>query len=78
MKIKELIFLVVFCALIIIGSILIAFIIMDTWRYANPHPEQHQITDKIEVKDKCYIQAWIEVTPEEYIGLDIGDPYPSN
>lgn len=45
--------------------------------YENPKPEPHQITDKCEVDGKCYIETWIEVTPEEYIGLDIGDPYPS-
>lgn len=66
------------CILLGILAGVIAFILMDTWRYANPHPEQHQITDKIEVNGKCYIETWIEVTPEEYIGLDIGDPYPSN
>ena len=38
-------------------------------------PEARQIVDKYEADGKCYIQTWIEITPEEYIGYDIGDEY---
>lgn len=76
MKIKELIFLVVFCALILIGSILMVAtaLISTTVNVYDPYV----VIGKHEHNGKCYIQTWIEVTPEEYIGLDIGDPYPSN
>lgn len=48
---------------------------MEIYKYAKPDPKPMQVTDKYEAKGKCYIQTWIEVTPEEYIGLDIGDEY---
>ena len=38
-------------------------------------PAPWEISDKCEVDGKCYVQVWHEVTPEEYIGLDIGDEY---
>lgn len=38
-------------------------------------PETRQIVNKYEADGKCYIQTWIEITPEEYIGYDIGDEY---
>lgn len=59
-----------------ISAASLTWILMDSWKYAAI-PEPHQITDKCEVNGKCYIEAWIEVTPEQYIGLDIGDPYPN-
>lgn len=55
----------------------IALTTTNILRYENPKPEPQHITDKCEVDGKCYVETWIEVTPEEYIGLDIGDPYPS-
>lgn len=63
---------------LVLALISIALITVNIMRtvYENPKPESHQITDKCEVDGKCYIETWIEVTPEEYIGLDIGDPYP--
>lgn len=44
-------------------------------RQAENKPEPYQITNKCEENGKCYIETWIEVTPEEYIGLDVGDEY---
>ena len=38
-------------------------------------PAPGEISGKCEVDGKCYVQVWHEVTPEEYIGLDIGDEY---
>ena len=38
-------------------------------------PSPWEISGKCEVDGKCYVQVWHEVTPEEYIGLDIGDEY---
>ena len=34
-----------------------------------------EVLEKYEYGGKCYIETWIEVTPKEYIGLDIGDDY---
>lgn len=34
-----------------------------------------EVLEKYEYDGKCYIETWIEVTPEEYVGLDIGDEY---
>ena len=34
-----------------------------------------EITDKYEHNGKQYIGIAVEITPEEYIGLDIGDEY---
>lgn len=34
-----------------------------------------EVVDKCEVDGKCYVETWIEVTPEDYIGLDIGDEF---
>lgn len=39
----------------------------------TPHP--YQVTDKDEFGGRCYVQTWIEVTPEEYIGLEVGDEF---
>lgn len=64
-----------FCALLIIGSILMvatALISMTVNVY-----DPYVVIGKHEHNGKCYIQTWIEVTPEQYIGLDIGDPYPN-
>ena len=38
-------------------------------------PEPWEISGKCEVNGKCYVEVWHEVTPEEYIGLDVGDEY---
>lgn len=35
-----------------------------------------EVVDKYESGDgEYYIETWLEVTPEEYIGLDIGDEW---
>lgn len=38
-----------------------------------------RVTPEVEAKDeiggRCYVQTWIEVSPEKYIGLDIGDEF---
>lgn len=62
-----------FCALLIIGSILMVAtaLISTTVNVYDPYV----VIGKHEHNGKCYIQTWIEVTPEQYIGLDIGDEY---
>lgn len=61
--------------LIGISAAALTWMAKDTYKYAMPDPKPMQVTDRYEAKGKCYIQTWIEVTPEEYIGLDIGDEY---
>lgn len=62
-------------AVLIISLAAITWMIQDSWHYAKPDPKAMQIVDKYEADGKCYIQTWIEITPEEYIGYDIGDEY---
>ena len=38
-------------------------------------PRPYQVTDKNEFGGRCYVQTWIEVTPEDYIGLEVGDEF---
>lgn len=35
----------------------------------------YSIIDKYESDGRCYLNLEVEVTPEEYIGYDIGDEY---
>lgn len=72
---KERVKTIIWAALISISVAAITWMIMDSWHYANPDPKAMQIVDKYEAEGKCYIQTWIEITPEEYIGYDIGDEY---
>ena len=64
---------IIWAILLSISAAALTWMALDSWMYANPDPKPMQVTDKYEAKGKCYIQTWIEVTPEEYIGLDIGD-----
>ena len=41
----------------------------------SPAPEPWEINGKCEAGGKYYVEVWHEVTPEEYIGLDVGDEY---
>lgn len=34
-----------------------------------------QVVDKFTVDNKCYLVIETEITPEEYIGYDVGDEY---
>lgn len=61
--------------LIGISAAALTWMAKDTYKYAMPDPKAMQIIDKYEADGKCYIQTWIEITPEEYIGYDIGDEY---
>ena len=72
---KERVKTIIWAALISISVAAITWMILDSWYYANPDPKAMQIVDKYEADGKCYIQTWIEITPEEYIGYDIGDEY---
>lgn len=72
---KERVKKIIWVALISISVATITRMILDSWHYANPDPKAMQIVDKYEADGKCYIQTWIKITPEEYIGYDIGDEY---
>lgn len=47
-------------------------------RYTEPEqtPRPLQVTDKYEAEDgRCFVETWVEVSVEDYIGLDIGDEF---
>lgn len=72
---KERVKTIIWAALISISVAAITWVILDSWHYANPEPKTMQIVDKYETNGKYYIQTWIEISPEEYIGYDTGDEY---
>ena len=41
----------------------------------EPIPVAGQVNEKCENGGRCYVQTWVEVTPEDYIGLDVGDEF---
>ena len=65
----------------IINTLLIIIIVLNfitivatIYRINNESkPTPHQVTAKSKVNGKCYVQIWVEVSPEDYIGLDVGD-----
>ena len=65
----------------IIGAILIAlgtFLIIIGIIFLTKNdvvPQPWEISGKCETNGKYFVEVWHEVTPEEYIGLDIGDEY---
>lgn len=60
--------------IIIVCNIITAGLILYSER--NRHnPKPYYVTDKAESKGRCYVQTWVEVTPEDYIGLDVGDEF---
>lgn len=40
--------------------------------------QTYPIVDKYEHNGKCYLAIEVEISPEEYIGYDIGDEYRTN
>ena len=66
---------IIWVILLGISAAAMTWMACDAWKYADPDPKSMQIVDKYEAEGKCYIQTWIEITPEEYIGYDIGDEY---
>lgn len=41
----------------------------------EPIPVSGQVNDKCEVDGRCYVQTWVEVSVEDYIGLEVGDEF---
>lgn len=37
--------------------------------------QPYYVTDKDEFSGHCYVQTWVEVSPEDYIGLEVGDEF---
>ena len=35
----------------------------------------YEVVDKYDQAGRCYVETWVEVSPEDYIGLDIGDEF---
>ena len=62
-------------AMTLICLIIFSVILFVTCATQGPAPVPSQVEDKFEKDGKCYVAVWVEVTPEEYIGLDIGDEY---
>ena len=58
------------CALVIC-----AVALTDVFLSKPQQDLKYGITDKYELQGKLYINIQIEVSPEEYIGYDIGDEY---
>lgn len=54
---------------------LVVLIVLATCKAAKPTPEPSQVEAKYERDGRCFVEIWVEVTPEEYIGLDVGDEY---
>lgn len=59
----------------VILVIILSVLIITEISYLVPY-NSGMITDKYERNNNCYLV--IEVTPEEYIGYDIGDEYARN
>lgn len=59
----------------LICFVIVAVIVLATCKAETAAPEPSQVEDKFERDGRCFVEIWVEVTPEEYIGLDIGDEY---
>ena len=55
--------------------IAIGIIVASVIRDSRQEPTPREIWDKCENNGRYFVEVWVEVTPEEYIGLDIGDEY---
>ena len=56
-----------------VNIVAMGLFIADTIHKDEPKP--HYVTDKADFDGRCYVQTWVEVTPEDYIGLDVGDEF---
>lgn len=54
--------------------ILIALMLMMLTACAKSE-QTYPIVDKYEHDGKCYVEIVVEISPEEYIGYDVGDEY---
>lgn len=55
--------------------ILLAIALMILTACTQSEPTAYPIVDKYEHDGKCYVEIVVEITPEEYIGYDVGDEY---
>lgn len=56
-------------------AVVIAFTTAHIVGRKQPTTQAYPIIDKYEIKDKHYIAVEVEVSPEEYIGYEVGDDY---
>lgn len=56
---------------IVIGIVLCALLSI----LAPTKTAEHEVVGKYEKDGKCYISVEVEISPEDYIGYDIGDNY---
>lgn len=61
--------------IIVVSVIGILIVLTGVIRDSLPKVEPYEIWDKCENNGRYFVEVWVEVTPEEYIGLDIGDEY---
>lgn len=59
----------------LICFIIVALIVLVTCSAAESNPKPSQVEAKYERDGRCFVEIWVEVTPEEYIGLDVGDEF---
>ena len=55
--------------------ILLAIALMMLTACSKSEPTAYPIVDKYEHGGKCYLAIEVEVSPEEYIGYDVGDEF---
>lgn len=55
--------------------ILLAIALMTLTACSQSEPTTYPIVDKYEHGGKCYLAIEIEISPEEYIGYDVGDEF---
>lgn len=61
--------------IIFIGGVVFGFGLRGLADIQEP-PIPLQVVNKYETNDgRCYVETWIEVSVDEYIGLDIGDEF---
>lgn len=59
---------------IIFGAFLFG-LALGRWTGSGDFPQLLEVVNKTEEGGKYYIEVLMEVSPEEYIGLDIGDTF---
>ena len=60
--------------LIVFGVFLFGMV-LGRWTGSGDFPQLLEATNKTEQGGKYFIEVSMEVSPEEYIGLDIGDTF---
>lgn len=56
-------------------AVFFAGIVIGRGSVPEIEPAIGQVNDKCEVEGRCYVQTWVEVSVEDYIGLEVGDEF---